>query len=229
MQPLLVLPFIVVSVFFLLRAETARPRDIARVRIWKPAATLLVIAMALLSLLVRQQPVYTLLVVVALGLCLLGDVFLIDGDKPLSFMRGLICFWFGHAVLIGAFTLAQNVRGYMPELTRELAVAIVLIVLVGLVYVYMRDSLGPLRQPVLLYMAVIALMVHRAASGSELSAGLTTQSALAAGGAVMFLVSDLILALSRFMFPTDDGKDAVWVLGTYYVAISMLALSCAAP
>jgi uncharacterized membrane protein YhhN len=244
---LLPIPFAIVSLFMLLRAETAVVRDVRQVRIWKPATTALIIASALLAFSGRNLPTYTLLIAVALVLCFFGDVFLIDGDKPASFARGLSSFLFAHLVLIGAFTYAQGVRFTPFNLERELAVAAVLVVLIGLFYVYLGPSLGAFRQPVLVYVVVIGLMVHRAVTGFDVSRGFITQSTLAAGGAIFFLVSDLILALNKFMFPPSapgpgpeaipgmptppvktsarDRSDSIWILSLYYTGITLLALS----
>ncbi|MCX6018571.1 MAG: lysoplasmalogenase [Chloroflexi bacterium] len=223
------IPFLVVCVLLLLRAETAQPRDVVRVRLWKPAATAMAIAASLLSLTQGRSPVYAMLVTIGLVFCLIGDVYLIDGERPEMFMRGLFAFLLGHMVFIAAFTVVQQATGAALDFERELASAAVLAVLVTLFFLYMRDGMGALRGPVLVYMAVIALMVHRAVGGAELGRSFPSQSALAVGGAMLFMISDVILALNRFVFPADpsDGGDRVWVLSTYYGAIALIALSCA--
>ncbi len=230
MIALLPVPFVALAVYFLLQAERASPRDERRVRVWKPAATVLVIAIAILSLNGRHNAVYTTLITIALTLCLVGDVYLIDGSKPGMFLRGLAAFLFAHIMLIAAFSAIQNSRHEALNLPRELAVGAVLLFIVLLLYWYMRGSLGAMRQPVLVYMVVIALMAHRALSGADVSNPRLDQSTLAALGAMFFMVSDAMLALSVFVFPKDEGEprgsDAVAILGAYYAAIVLLALSC---
>lgn len=234
------IPFLVACVFFLLRAETARPRDLRGVRLWKPAATAMAIAASLLALPQSRSPVYVVLVAVGLVCCLIGDVLLIDGDQPQMFVRGLFAFLIGHLIFIGAFIAVQQSSMAVSTIERELAVGAVLAVLVALLYVYMREGMGEMRGPVLVYMVVIALMVHRAVAGIDLLQPFPSQAMLAAGGALLFLVSDAILALNRFVFPNDpaaagadpvaasnDGRDRIWVLTTYYAAIAMIAMSCA--
>ncbi len=232
MHVLIPLPFLFASVFFLLRAETAQPRDVRAVRLWKPAATALVIAMCLLALLARNAPVYTGLIAVGLVFCFAGDVYLIDGDRPEMFARGLASFLLGHIVFIGALTQIQNLRGMALNLERELAVGAVLALIVLMLYVYMRPRLGDMRGPVLVYMVVIALMTHRAVVAVDLERAFPSQAVLAAVGAILFMVSDTLLALNRFVFPatgagaSSDRQDAIWVLTTYYAAIAFFALSC---
>lgn len=232
MPALLPVPFLIACVFFLLRAELARPRDVRQVRLWKPAATAMTIASALLALPQTRTPVYVLLIVIGLAFCLAGDVYLIDGDRPGMFMRGLASFLVGHIVFIAALTSVQSVKGAPLSLDRELAVAGVLALFVLLMFLYMRANLGAMQGPVLLYMVVIALMAHRAIGGVDLSMPFPSQAALAAGGSILFMISDSILALNRFMFPPapgepEEGRDKIWVLTTYYAAITLLALSCA--
>lgn len=229
---LIPLPFLFASVLFLLRAETAQPRDVPAVRLWKPAATALVIAMCLLAFLGRNAPVYTGLIAVGLLFCFAGDVYLIDGDRPDMFARGLASFLLGHIVFIGALTQIQSLRGMDLNLERELIVGAVLALIVLLMYVYMRPRLGAMRGPVLVYMVVIALMTHRAVVAVDLAHTFPSQAALAAVGAILFMVSDLMLALNRFVFPPSgpaaqsERQDAIWVLTTYYAAIACIALSC---
>lgn len=232
MYALIPLPFLFASVYFLLRAETAQPRDVRAVRLWKPAATALVIAMCLLAFLGRNAPVYTGLIALGLVFCFAGDVYLIDGDRPEIFARGLASFLLGHIVFIGALTQIQSLRGMALNLERELIVGAVLALIVLLLYVYMRPRLGGMRGPVLIYMVVIALMAHRAVVAVDLASAFPSQAALAAVGAILFLVSDMMLALNRFVFPSSspgasgDRQDAIWVLTTYYAAITFIALSC---
>jgi uncharacterized membrane protein YhhN len=226
------IPFLVVCLMFLLRAETAQPRDVRSVRLWKPASTCMAIAVALLALPRATSIVHVGLIVVGLALCLVGDVYLIDGDRPESFVRGLFAFLIAHLLFIAAFTASQQMNGMAPMLEREGVTAAILAVLVGLLYIYMREGMGEMRGPVLLYMAVIALMVHRAVGGIDVDRP-ALGPALAAGGAMLFLISDAILALNRFVFPADpaepsaDKRDRIWVLCTYYAAITLIALSCA--
>jgi uncharacterized membrane protein YhhN len=221
-------PFVVASLLLLLRAERAEPRDIAGVRVWKPAATVLVIACCLLSLPSAANPVYTMLIAIGLCACLIGDVFLIDGDKPGMFLRGVGAFLVAHSLFFAALMIRQQSRGIAPDATRELVAAAIVATLVGLLYVYMRDALGPYKQSLLIYMAVIGVMLHRAVIGIEAASALS-QPNMVALGAGLFVVSDTILALNKFMFTSESiqpAGDATAVLTTYYAAITLFALSC---
>lgn len=220
-------PLLVIAVILLLRAELSTPRDKAQIKIWKPLATLLCVTIALLSVgAPRYNAVYSLLIVIGLLLSLLGDWLLIDADEqPQLFGRGLVAFLIAHIVYIIAFAYARNAQGIPFDLARSAILAVLLLVMGGVAYFYLRPSLGSLRQPVLLYMTVISLMVHQAVSGVQLTSGILAQASLAAGGALFFYMSDLMLAIGKFVFPDDGRNNSVWVLSTYYIAQMLIALS----
>ncbi len=214
-------------VFLLLRAEALQPRRVAQVRLWKPLATMWLIVIALASLAESPRaPLYTALIGIGLVFSLIGDWLLIDADaQPRRFVMGLAAFLFAHVTYVFAFAFAQYVRQMPLDLSREGWLAVALFVASGVVYLYLRPSLGVLSHAVLLYITVISLMVHRAASGVVVGGSLVSQSAFAAGGALLFYVSDFILAINKFIFGGDGGSNSVWVLTTYYSAQLLIALS----
>jgi uncharacterized membrane protein YhhN len=226
-SPLIVVPPLIVTVLLLLRADTREPRDKPQIRIWKPLSTLLCMAVAALA--VTQPgsvPLYTLLILIGLTLSLLGDWLLIDADeRPRLFVRGLVAFLLAHIAYIAAFAYARYVHGGPYDTIRELITAGLLFIFGAVVYFYLRPSLGAMRQPVLLYITVILLMVHQAISGLQPGASVLSQSALAVGGALMFCMSDLMLAINRFVFDGEGRYNNVWVLSTYYCAQLLIALS----
>jgi uncharacterized membrane protein YhhN len=225
MLSLLPLPFVLASVIFLLRAELATPRDEARVRLWKPTATALVFASAMLAINGGANPIYTGLIGLGLVACLVGDVYMISRNDAGAFLRGVASFLIAHVLFFLAFAFDQNSHGMRFNLTREIVAAGVLIALFAMLYAYLRDMLGPYQQPLLIYAIGIGLMLHRAVIGIDADQWLSRPT-LAALGAGLFVVSDIVLAISRFAFPSSDNKDALVVLGTYYSAITLIALSC---
>jgi uncharacterized membrane protein YhhN len=218
---------LIVSLILLLRAETRDVRDKRQIKVWKPLSTTLCIVVAALAFTQPGNvPPYTALILTGLTLSLLGDWLLIDSDEqPRLFVGGLIAFMLGHIAYIIGFAYARFVHGGPYDLGREVLAAALLILLGVVVYYYLRPSLGALRQPVLLYMTVISLMVHQAISGLQPGAGVLSQSALAVGGALLFYISDLMLAINRFVFQDEGRYNSVWVLSTYYTAQLLIALS----
>jgi uncharacterized membrane protein YhhN len=227
--PFVPVPFLILFVILLLRAETQELRNKKQIKIWKPLATLMCIAVAVLSFAqAGAVPVYSILIIAGLVLSLAGDWLLIDSDdKPRNFVLGLGAFLMAHVIYIAAFTVAQVLRGVPIDLNREVGIAALLIILGMVVYFYMRPSLGSMAQPVLLYITVISLMVHRAVTGVSIGAGMLSQATLAAGGALLFYISDFMLAINRFVFDGEGRANSVWVLSTYYCAQLFIALSAA--
>jgi alkenylglycerophosphocholine/alkenylglycerophosphoethanolamine hydrolase len=225
--PFVPVPFLLIFVILLLRAEFQEPRNKKQIRIWKPLATVMCIAVAGLSFTqAGVAPLYSLLILAGLVLSLAGDWFLIDSDvQPRNFALGLGAFLVAHIFYIAAFTVAQVLRGVPIDFNREAGIAALLIIIGMVAYVYMRPSLGSMAQPVLLYITVISLMVHRAVAGVSVGAGLLSQGTLAAGGALLFYVSDFMLAINHFVFDGEGRANSVWVLSTYYCAQLFIALS----
>jgi len=88
---------------------------------------------------------------------------------------------------------------------------------------YLWPHLGRERAPVAVYVSVIAVMGWRAAVRA-LAAGTPAPSgALALIGAIVFMLSDGLLATDRFAraFRTADAA----VMTTYYAAQALIALS----
>lgn len=225
--PFVPIPFLLIFVILLLWAELQEPRNKKQIKIWKPLSTVMCIAVAALSFTqAGAVPVYSILIIIGLLFSLAGDWLLINGDeKPRNFAMGLGAFLITHLIYIGAFTVAQVLRGVPIDLNREVIIGAVLIILGMVVYFYMRPSLGSMAQPVLIYITVISLMVHRAVAGVVVGAGLLSQGTLAAGGALLFYVSDFMLAINRFVFDGEGKSNSVWVLSTYYCAQLFIALS----
>lgn len=225
--PFVPIPFLLIFVILLLWAELQEPRNKKQIKIWKPLSTVMCIAVAALSFTqAGAVPVYSILIIIGLLFSLAGDWLLINGDeKPRNFAMGLGAFLITHLIYIGAFTVAQVLRGVPIDLNREVIIGAILIILGMVVYFYMRPSLGSMAQPVLIYITVISLMVHRAVAGVVVGAGLLSQGTLAAGGALLFYVSDFMLAINRFVFDGEGKSNSVWVLSTYYCAQLFIALS----
>lgn len=220
------IPALALSVFLLIRAEETLPRNVTAVKIWKPASTVLCILIAALSFTqAGHLPVYSVLILLGLVFCLAGDVMLIPRGEPRKFMFGLVSFLIGHLIFIGAFVVAQNAIALPSSPAREVVAALALLVLVGVVFFYLRPGLGKMQMPVALYMAVISLMVHRAVGGLYVGASVPLQPTLAVAGALLFFVSDFVLAVDRFAFDGELPRASLMVLGTYFSAIAILALS----
>jgi uncharacterized membrane protein YhhN len=209
------IPLLIVTVFFLIRAALLKNQR--QVYIFKPASTLLVMAVALLSLLEPEQNLtYTLGLMIGLFLSFGGDVALMFQDSRKAFMLGLIFFLFVHIAYSVAFTLLGRFTAwdFFP---------IVLLTAAGIgFYVLIRPKLGKMRGPVIAYIVVISVMVSRAASTLNSPVLTIIQALMIVTGAVLFYLSDVILAVNRFWKPWKYDRIS---LAFYYSGQLLVALA----
>ena len=159
------------------------------------------------------ESLYGRLVLLALGLCWLGDVLLISTTQA-GFLAGLFSFVAGHLAYMAAFTTA----GVHPYALLGLCVG--LCVPAAVVHRWLRPHLPDyMVWPTRAYIAVITCMV--AAAGA---AWATQPYAWRAPvGAVLFYLSDLCVARHRFVTP--QWRNKLFGLPLYYVAQLLLACS----
>lgn len=209
----LILP-LAVTVALLIWAEMRGKQRL--VYVFKPLSTLIVIAMALLSLLEpRQNPTYFVGVLVGLLLSLGGDVALMfRGNR--AFLIGLVLFLLAHV----AYTLTFSLLGRLSAW--DALTALILLALAVAFYRLIRPGLGAMRLPVIVYMAVISLMVNRAAATLTSPVFGTSQALMVAIGAVLFYASDVILAANRFWKPWPYHR---FSLALYYGGQMLIALA----
>jgi len=141
--------------------------------------------------------------VVALGLSAVGDIALSRGGSR-AFLVGLVAFALAHLAYLAVFA-PQVVQWYMAPIAALSGVAVLAMVVV----VPRRD---PLTWPARIYAVIICAMTAAALS---LPLGLRAATL----GAVLFLLSDLILAIR--MFHLSDGsagsRMASYILWVFYV------------
>jgi len=177
----------------------------------KPLTTALIIAVAALA----PAPVpaaYKTLVLAGLVCSLAGDVCLMFPDK--WFQAGLVSFLAAHILYIFAFK-----PGPGEGVSAGLLLPFMIFGL--LMFRLLASGLGKLKLPVLIYIAAIMAMAWLAANRFIYVGGTRTLSAFA--GAILFLVSDSVLAYDRFS--KRIGLAQVVILGTYFPAQLLIALS----
>jgi uncharacterized membrane protein YhhN len=192
-----------------IRAEYGGPRW--QVYVCKPLSTTLLLLLAASSLPAHGTR-YQLAITVGLAFSLLGDILLmLPRDR---FLPGLASFLIAHIAYILAFTTAVPIGASPMLLLPLLVVAAALLRLLW-------PGLGKLRLPVSVYTATIVLMVWLAcALAWQLR---TPGTALAAAGALLFMISDALLALNRFQRPYHSAQ--ALIMGSYVAAQAMIALS----
>lgn len=159
-------------------------------------------ALALLLLWAALAPSAGWPLLAALTFSLLGDVYLM---LPANlFAAGLGAFLIGHVCYLFAFDAPLLARGLWLVGVLGLATPVTLRILRAI-------PAAPLRVAVVAYMLVLAAMVASAAASGSL---------LAALGAALFMLSDSMIAWSRFVAPFPGARLAIIV--TYHVGQYLL-------
>lgn len=179
--------------------------------IFKPLSTILILVIAFIALR-PPSPRYKQRIIIGLIFSLVGDVLLmLPGDL---FLFGLVSFLIAQLFYIAAFVSEggwyRSLLGTLPFITIAIFLAIIL-----------WEDLGDMRIPALIYMVVIVMMAWQA-FGQWRQTG-ENRALLAFIGAVLFVISDLSLAVNRFVSPIE--LSAILVLGSYYPAQWLIALS----
>ena len=187
-------PVLAVFVFFLIRAEHLKRRR--QVYIFKPLATLMVIAMAFASFLeIHQNLTYTTGILAGLFFSLGGDIFLMFQEKRRAFITGLGLFVVAHV----AYSVVFLILGQFSS--RDVLPAVLLAVLGVGFYRLIHPGLGTLKYPVIAYIMIISFMVSRAFSAFMSPVFNAQQALMIALGALLFYFSDMVLAANRFWKP----------------------------
>jgi uncharacterized membrane protein YhhN len=185
--------------------------------IGKPLTTLLILWLAL-SAQMAVDARYRRAVLAGLVLSLIGDVFLmLPGDH---FVPGLVAFLLAHVCYIAAFAPGSNGKA------RAMGFVVVAVIAGGNLAGLLPRVDEALKIPVLAYVVVLATMAAFALAGTwtpAIAQALTRSARLAAIGAVLFMVSDSLLAWDRFAGGVP--APALLVLGTYYAAQWCIARS----
>lgn len=151
----------------------------------------------------------------ALVLSLAGDVALLS-DSEGRFVLGLGSFLLAHVAFVVAFVHAGMPRGDLALIGLALVAGLAAVVGGRVVPNAAREGGRPLAGAVTAYVAVIGAMVLVAWA---------TGRPLVALGASIFMVSDAVLALDRFVRPRRFGSLAVMVtyhLGQVLIVVGLL-------
>lgn len=127
----------------------------------------------------------------ALAFSLLGDVLLMFvAHSPIYFMFGLVAFLIAHLLYIFVFLKRRNL------IKKPIALFVFFIIYATVLMLLLMDGLGEMLFPVLLYMVVILTM----ATMAFLREGMVSKTSyyFVCIGAVMFLISDSLLAINKF-------------------------------
>jgi uncharacterized membrane protein YhhN len=157
-------------------------------------------------------PAYRIAVVAGLVVSFIGDLFMTPRRK--RFAAGLAAFLAAQACYAFAFLSGMRFRVAAGPALALLAYGAVL-------FVILNRGLKRMRVPVIIYILAVSTMAL-AALERYIQAG--SPAALAAcAGAFLFLLSDSVLAVDRFVKPFRAAQAVI--LSTYFAAQGLIALS----
>ena len=186
----------------------------ALVWIFKPATTIVIAAAAYARGAGGSGPqaAYARAVLIGLLFSLAGDVLLIPEGL---FVYGLVAFLLAHVAYLYAFTRDARLAA------RWLPFAIVAAVALAMLAVLWPGLPAALKLPVVCYVVMLGGMTAQSAARAAVLGG--RAASLAAVGGALFMASDALLAFDRFHSPVPLAS--VWILGTYWGAQLLIALS----
>lgn len=171
-----------------------------------------------LALLVQPHPIqsYYLLLLVGLLFCLMGDLCLALRQQRM-FLLGLVAFLIGHVFyILGFFSVASTSQWTWVG-------SLIVILISGLVYFWLKPHLGSFNLPVLFYVIVISVMVSGAWSVLGDSDLASSGRIMAFAGALSFYFSDVFVARDRFL--KKEFLNRLIGLPMYYAGQFLLAFS----
>jgi len=148
-----------------------------------------------------------------------GDVLLMfeSPEQPLFFMGGLGAFLTTHVLYILAFK--ASVTDSSKSIFKTRLIAIIPFILIGGFFYYtLFPNLNELKIPVAVYTIVIVTMVIFALN--RIGSVSVPSFRLVYYGAIIFMVSDLILAIDKFYMPVEYA--GVYIMGTYILAQGLI-------
>ncbi|MGB2964809.1 MAG: lysoplasmalogenase [Anaerolineales bacterium] len=179
------------------------------VYIFKPLTMVLICLIAILG--GNQFTIYKIMIVAGLSFSLAGDVFLmLPSDR---FLAGIAAFLLTHLFYSVAFGSLISSLIWWP-----------LFPLVICAIVFIRSfspHFGNLKIPILIYILTITLILWFA--GERWIQEPHNSSLLAFGGAILFVISDILLATDRFK--GEFRKSRAIVLGIYFTSQMLIASS----
>ncbi len=172
----------------------------------------------------KEKPsVFSKSILIGLVASLGGDIFLMFPKfNPNFFLVGLVSFLIAHLFYIRAYF--QNIKSsaVSNSFSVKLMVANPIVLMSLSMYALMKNDLHDMKIPVLFYMTAITAMGVMAGLRINHTSASSWKKVL--GGAILFLMSDSIIALNKFVHPFEYSNLAI--MSTYYVAQYFIATGC---
>lgn len=168
----------------------------------------------------KSNKKYALFIILGLVFSMFGDTFLVlDRNQGLYFYIGVVSFAIGHIIYIIGFSSCIRIT-----LRDFIIFSVILIPTIFIIVIGEFDFEGML-PVIIVYAMIICFMVCRALSLTRYYSDNKKGIGMAIAGAVMFLVSDLILLFIFFYTKKCAllGEEVNWII--YYPGQAILAMS----
>ncbi len=175
------------------------------------------IVLSLLGYYLLNAPTRSFIFILALAFCCLGDsLLLFQAGNEMFFILGLGSFLVAHIFYIVSYRQHCFIQpGTETMGTKKVRLAFpVVLAGTGLVVVLL-PSLGVLKIPVMIYALILTLMVVSAIF--RLGRTSATSFWMVLSGALLFMVSDSLLASNKFLNPLAHAS--LWIMVTYCGAL----------
>ena len=148
-----------------------------------------------------------------------GDVFLLFENKNHNwFASGLSSFLIAHIFYITLFIQIKKIN--KPHKKLNFPFSVIVSVYTICLFLLLKPALGDLKIPVLIYAAALLVMLIASLHAFNLSTQKTGR--LCVAGALLFLISDSLLAVNKFYAPIAQAD--FWIMSTYALAQLFIAL-----
>ncbi len=153
----------------------------------------------------------------ALVFSLAGDVLLMFVSKSANFfLSGLVAFFLAHIMYVLVFLKSRN------KAANSLPIVVILLIYASWIFYFLKDGLGDMLIPVLVYLFVILIMATTAFIRKRSN---IDSYKLVFAGAVFFMISDSLLALNKFYEPLPFSNISImltYALAQYLIVIGIL-------
>lgn len=186
--------------------------------VFTPLVTISVILIPLVAIGEAGLTPYNSFIICSLLLALAGDTLLmVEEVKLLKY--GMVFFLACHVLYIAAFSVNFTFRPWnlVPGVLLGLTAAIHVIRL--------RRTAGRMFIPVAVYIAVITVMIFLGIC--QLNSGITEGAAMAAAGAVLFGISDLLHSINTYVRKIENSSVYTWLFyapAQFLIAASTLSV-----
>jgi len=207
--------FVAFIIILLIREFVAYKKQLVLKYITTPLVTFTIILMCLLAIKLHGFYFYSFMIMLGLLCSLIADTLLMIEEVSL-FLQGLIYFLIAHVLYVTAFSTGYDFALWNVILAPALLAGALLY------YRAIWKARGRHYTPALVYIIILASMLYFAVT--SLNCGIHPRGILLATGAMLFVLSDMLLGYNTFIKTIPHSTVFTWSL--YAPAQMFIAISC---